>query len=548
MPARDPVDGVLDGELPGPRVRSAWGDESDPAHVVDRVALGHPLEETRHDRDVDAELLAAADETEQHVVRRRRERDDHLLDAVARDRLVEIPARADDRDADLAARCRRAAPCRGTRPASGRAAAPRAAAWRRRRRSGRRRRSASDGLDSPSARARCLRPVERDTAGGHVGAGEAGEAQDAVGDGHRAVDDDLRRDDDRRGERRPDRSLRTSSSSRRRSRAAYRPRDARRRRARPPRRRPSSPAEGVLEPASRPPSAVAPAASRSMEHVDADARRPPSRSRAAGGGATRGCATTVSVRGLGPRRRDCCLAGSCVSSGCAARPYALARAKRRSPAPNASSMSAPTVIRPRSIPVNGSPRAAAAAGSRGGTRIAWWPCAVALDQGALVAPGADRPASSGASACRARRSRCRSAAASRKAPPTQTSSRAAPTPSNTAVIRTRLIRPPPVSQRLLLPKEPPGLSVGVFRAKVNRRADPDVFASHSARDFSRRRIRPTLPVSTAITRFSSPPRCCGSSRPRPSSASPGRSPGARTAASTPATGFPTRSSSPSCSP
>ena len=60
------------------------------------------LEQARHERDAHAELLAAADEPQQHLVRRRREGDDHLLDVVVGDHLLEVPARAEHRHRDRA--------------------------------------------------------------------------------------------------------------------------------------------------------------------------------------------------------------------------------------------------------------------------------------------------------------------------------------------------------------------------------------------------------------------------------------------------------------
>ena len=51
---------------------------------------------------LDAELLAAADEPQQHLVRRLREGDDHLLDVVVDDYLVEVPAGAEHGHGDCA--------------------------------------------------------------------------------------------------------------------------------------------------------------------------------------------------------------------------------------------------------------------------------------------------------------------------------------------------------------------------------------------------------------------------------------------------------------
>ncbi len=66
--------------------------------MVDHHALGDPLEEARDERHLDAELLAAAGEPEQHLVRRGREGDDHVLDAALGHDAVEVPARAEHRE------------------------------------------------------------------------------------------------------------------------------------------------------------------------------------------------------------------------------------------------------------------------------------------------------------------------------------------------------------------------------------------------------------------------------------------------------------------
>ena len=93
--ADDPVDRVLDRVVEPARIRRMRRDEREAADVVDGEARRRPLVQARHDGHRDAELLAAADEAEQHVVRRRREGDDHLLDVVLADDLLEIPARAE---------------------------------------------------------------------------------------------------------------------------------------------------------------------------------------------------------------------------------------------------------------------------------------------------------------------------------------------------------------------------------------------------------------------------------------------------------------------
>src|SRR5207244_1696496 len=98
------VERVLGGELHALRVRRVRRQERNAAEVLDAVTLRNPLEEPRHDRDCDAELLAAADESQQHLVGCRGEGDDDLLDAVLVDDGVEIPACARDGQAQRAAR------------------------------------------------------------------------------------------------------------------------------------------------------------------------------------------------------------------------------------------------------------------------------------------------------------------------------------------------------------------------------------------------------------------------------------------------------------
>ena len=60
--------------------------------MLDVHALGHALEEARHQRDRDTELLAALDLPQEHLVRRGREGHDHVLDPVLLDQPLEIPA------------------------------------------------------------------------------------------------------------------------------------------------------------------------------------------------------------------------------------------------------------------------------------------------------------------------------------------------------------------------------------------------------------------------------------------------------------------------
>ena len=94
-----------------------------------RDAAALDLEEPRHDRDVDAELPAAAHEVEHHGVRRGREGDHDAVDAVVRDDALEIPARAEDRERPVAPRPRRSGSLSrnptGCRPSAG----SRSGAW-----------------------------------------------------------------------------------------------------------------------------------------------------------------------------------------------------------------------------------------------------------------------------------------------------------------------------------------------------------------------------------------------------------------------------------
>ena len=92
-------------------------DERQAAEVLHLRQRGHALEQPRDDRRGDAEVLAAAHDAQEHLVRRRRERDHDLLDLVARNRVVQIPARARRPERRARRTCRREAPCRGTRPA-----------------------------------------------------------------------------------------------------------------------------------------------------------------------------------------------------------------------------------------------------------------------------------------------------------------------------------------------------------------------------------------------------------------------------------------------
>src|SRR5205807_8685487 len=98
------VERVLDGELHALGVRRVRREEGDTAEVLDAVTLRDSLEEPWHDRDCDAELLAAPDESQQHLVGCRGEGDDDLLDAVLVDDGVEVPARARDGQAERLAR------------------------------------------------------------------------------------------------------------------------------------------------------------------------------------------------------------------------------------------------------------------------------------------------------------------------------------------------------------------------------------------------------------------------------------------------------------
>ena len=99
----DSVDRVLDRVVEPARIGRMRRDEREAADMVDGEPGRRPLVEARHDGHRDAELLAAADEAEQHVVRRSRERDDHLLDVVLADDLLEIPARAQNRQDEAVA-------------------------------------------------------------------------------------------------------------------------------------------------------------------------------------------------------------------------------------------------------------------------------------------------------------------------------------------------------------------------------------------------------------------------------------------------------------
>ena len=94
---------VLHAELPAGMCCRPRSDERKPAEVLHLRQRGHALEQARHDRRGDAEVLTAPHDAQQHLVRRGRERDHDLLDLEARDRVVEIPARAGHRNAELVA-------------------------------------------------------------------------------------------------------------------------------------------------------------------------------------------------------------------------------------------------------------------------------------------------------------------------------------------------------------------------------------------------------------------------------------------------------------
>src|SRR5262249_59315558 len=69
------------------------GDQRHTAEVLDREVPGGLLEQARDQGNRDPQLLAAADEPQENVAGRRRERDDHLADAMLGRDAVEIPAR-----------------------------------------------------------------------------------------------------------------------------------------------------------------------------------------------------------------------------------------------------------------------------------------------------------------------------------------------------------------------------------------------------------------------------------------------------------------------
>src|SRR5215207_8815748 len=91
----DAIDRVLDPELPAARVDRRCSQQWDAAEVLDLDAVRDLLEQTRDDDDLDAELATATDQAEQHRVGRGRERHDDLLDVVALDDLLEVPAGAE---------------------------------------------------------------------------------------------------------------------------------------------------------------------------------------------------------------------------------------------------------------------------------------------------------------------------------------------------------------------------------------------------------------------------------------------------------------------
>ena len=109
----EPVDRVLQRELPAVRVGRAEAQERDAAEVLDLDAPVDLLVEPRDGRDPHAQAPAAAHGRRELVRRRGGEADDDLLDAVLGDDRLEVRRAAQD-----GRRRRRRGPRRGTRSSS----------------------------------------------------------------------------------------------------------------------------------------------------------------------------------------------------------------------------------------------------------------------------------------------------------------------------------------------------------------------------------------------------------------------------------------------
>ena len=96
-PAKTRSKRVLDGELPRLGVDAVQADERQAADVLDPLAAADVLEQARDDRDLEAELVALAQQRLHGAVGRVGEGDDHVLGAGAADRPGEVGGRAEDR-------------------------------------------------------------------------------------------------------------------------------------------------------------------------------------------------------------------------------------------------------------------------------------------------------------------------------------------------------------------------------------------------------------------------------------------------------------------
>src|SRR5580765_1368988 len=92
------VDDVLD--LDAGRRRRALMDryEGNTTEKVDRRVVRHPLEEAGNDGDAHVAVGAFLDHAKHHLVRSRREREDHMLDAVRFDDFAKVPTRTEHRE------------------------------------------------------------------------------------------------------------------------------------------------------------------------------------------------------------------------------------------------------------------------------------------------------------------------------------------------------------------------------------------------------------------------------------------------------------------
>jgi len=103
---QDPIEEVLGPEAKGARDAGVDREQRDPAEMLDREVARHLFEEPRHEGHPYVTPRAFVDHSQENVVRRRREREQDVLDAVGLDHLREIPARPEDGERRRVGACR----------------------------------------------------------------------------------------------------------------------------------------------------------------------------------------------------------------------------------------------------------------------------------------------------------------------------------------------------------------------------------------------------------------------------------------------------------